>query len=100
MLIHWGPEDLDGGVIDPGFFGRNRYTTDLRTRGDKFSMYYIRDEDAEEIVIGSSEQEVRKVLLVHLYGEGTGASDALPTGFNRIHTGGNDDNSDCSPAQF
>lgn len=53
QLIHWGPAELEGGVIDPSRFGSNRHTmSDLRARGDRFAMFYVRDEDAEGVVMG------------------------------------------------
>ena len=49
-LFHVGPENLEGNFIDPRRFGQQPYTKDKR--GDKVSMFYVRPEDRERMVLG------------------------------------------------
>jgi len=49
-LLHVGPQNLEGGFIDPRRFGQQPYTTDKR--GDKVAMFYVKPEDRERMVTG------------------------------------------------
>ena len=49
-LIHVGPQNLEGGFIDPRRFGQQPYTKDKR--GDKVAMFYVKPEDQERMVTG------------------------------------------------
>ena len=65
-LTHVGPQDLEGGFIDPRRFGQQPYTTDQR--GDKVAMFYVKPEDQERMVTGRAyEATVPPQMLYDLF---------------------------------
>ena len=65
-LIHVGPQNLEGGFIDPRRFGQQPYTTDQR--GDKVAMFYVKPEDQERMVTGRAyEVTVPPQMLYDLF---------------------------------
>ena len=65
-LLHVGPQNLEGGFIDPRRFGQQPYTTDQR--GDKVAMFYAKPEDQESMVRGRAyEATVPPQMLYDLF---------------------------------